>query len=97
MLHQREGGEKISSPHLVEAFWDQKPPKMGMCDLDWIIILLVRYLDAFQSGKSGGISSTLSLRNIFTSGAQFGKLGLETFRECFEAPNDIFWGKSLLL
>jgi hypothetical protein len=38
MVHLREGGGKISSPHSVEYFGDQKPPKMGRCDLDWIII-----------------------------------------------------------
>jgi len=38
MLHQREGQGKISSPHLVKYFGEQKPPKMARCDLNWIII-----------------------------------------------------------
>lgn len=34
---------------------------------------------------------------IFTSGIQFGKMGSETFRENFEASNDVIFVKKLLL
>lgn len=51
MVYHRVGGGKISSPYLVEAFGDQNPPKMGRCDLDWIIILFSIPLNAFRVGK----------------------------------------------
>jgi len=51
MVHQREAGRKFSSPHSVEAFGDQKPPKMGRCDPDWIIILFFIHLDALRVEK----------------------------------------------
>ena len=57
MVHQREGGGKFSSPHLVKDFGDQKPPKMGMCDVNYIIILFFIHRDAFEVKKSGGIIS----------------------------------------
>ena len=47
MVHEIQGGGKFSSPHLVKDFREKNPPKMERCDLDWIIIFLVTYLDAF--------------------------------------------------
>jgi len=44
MVHLREGGETNSPPHLVEAFGDQNPPKMGRRDPGWIIILFFIHL-----------------------------------------------------
>ena len=90
MVHPREGGGKISSPHLVEAFGDQNPPKMGRCDQDWIIILFIIHLDAFRMENV----KESSHRNLFTGGTQFGKLGSEIFRERFEASNDVFLRKN---
>ena len=87
MVHQREGGGKISSPHSVKAFGDQNPPKMGRCDLNWIIIFFVIHLDTF--GVEKGEES--SHRTVFTRGTQFGKMRSETFWECFEASNNVFW------
>jgi len=51
MVHQREGGGRTSSPHSIKYFGDQKPPKMGRCDLDWIIIFFVIHLDEFGVEK----------------------------------------------
>ena len=51
MVRPREGGGEISSPHLVEAFGDQKPPKMGRCDVDWIIILFFIHIYALKVEK----------------------------------------------
>ena len=86
MVHQRDGGGKNSSPHSLEAFRDQKPLKMGRCDPDWIIILFAIHLDAFGMGKV----EESAHETVFTGGTHFGKIGSETFREHFEASNDVF-------
>jgi len=59
----REYEGKISSPHSVEAFGDQNPPKMGRCDLKFIIMLFFIHIDAFRVEKM----EELVLRTIFTS------------------------------
>ena len=51
MVHQREGGGKISSPHSLKYFGDQKSPKMGRCDPNWITILFVIHLNALRVEK----------------------------------------------
>ncbi len=48
MVLYEEGREKNPSSHLVKAFGDQKPRKMGRCDLNRIIILFSIHLDAFK-------------------------------------------------
>ena len=92
MVHQREGGGNISSPHSVKDFGEQKPPKMGRCDPDWIIILFVIHLDASRVEKVE--ESTHGI--VFTSETEFGEKGSETFLEHFEASNDVFWGKNFV-
>lgn len=42
---------KIYSPHWVDAFGDQNPPKMGVYDLDWMSIFFFIHLDAFKVEK----------------------------------------------
>lgn len=86
MVHQREGGGKISSPYSVKYFGDQKPPKMGRCDPNWIIILLVIYLDAF--GVENVDESSQGI--VFTGGTHFGKMRSKTFQQHFEASNEVF-------
>lgn len=81
MVHLREGGAEISSPHLIEAFGDPKPKKMERCDSDWIIILFFIHLNVFKMEKLK--ESTHGA--IFTNETQFGKLRFETFREQFKA------------
>lgn len=54
MVHQREGGKILSSPHLIQDFWYQKPPKMGRCDLDHYIFCYPS--QCIQSGKNGRIN-----------------------------------------
>ena len=75
MVHQREGGGKISSPHLVEAFGDQKPPKIGRFDLDWIIIFFFIHPNDFRVKK---VEESTRM-TILTDGMQFGKFGSKTF------------------
>jgi len=93
MVHKREGGGKISSPNLLKAFGDQKPPKMGRCDLNWVIILFFIYLDALGLEKV----EESTHRTVFSGGTQFGEVGFETFWEHFEASNEFFRGKSFPL
>jgi len=62
MVHRREGGGKISSPHLVKYFGRQKPPKMRRCDPNWIIIFLLIHLNAFGVEKV----EELAHRTVFT-------------------------------
>ena len=71
-------------------------PKTFECcnsDSDWIIILFFIHLDAFGVEKwRNQLNGT-----VFTSGTQFGKTESETFQNHFEASNDVFRGKTLLL
>ena len=85
MVQQREGGGKTSSPHLVKSFGDQKPPKMGRCDLNWIIILFSIHLDVFGVEKR----EESTHETFFTEKTQFGETKSKTLWECFEASNDI--------
>ena len=69
MVHQRDGGGKISSSHSVKSFGDQMPPKMGRCDLDWIIILFFIHINAFRVEKveestHGTILLKITTRNV---------------------------------
>jgi len=57
-------------------------------DPDWIIKLFVIHINALTMEKV----EESTLRTIFTSETQSGKLGSESFQEHFEASNDIFWG-----
>lgn len=57
-------------------------------DLDWIIILFYIHLNAFRVENV----EESTHRTIFTGGIQVGKTHFETFRELFEASNDIFLG-----
>ena len=91
MVHQREGGGKISSPHLVKYFGAKTPPKMGRCDPNWIIMLFVIHLDAFGVEKLEDSTH----ETIFTSRTQFGKTHSETFYKSFEVLNNFFGGKTL--
>jgi len=75
MVHQREGGGKISSPHSVKDFGDQKPAKMGSCDLNWIIILFSIHINVFGVEKVEDSAHV----TIFTSGTSLAKRGLEPF------------------
>ena len=75
MVHEREGGGNISSPHLVKYFEKEKPTKMVRCDKNSIIIRFSIHLDAFGVGEVE--ESTHG--TIFTSGTQFGETGSETF------------------
>lgn len=84
MVCQREVGGKISSPHSIKYFGDQNPPKMGRCEMNWIIILFFTHIDAFGVEK---VWESTHL-TIFTDGAQFGETRSKTLWECFNAPND---------
>ena len=86
MVHQREGVGKISSPHSLKDFGDENPPKMGRCDLNWIIIFSVIHLNAFGVEKV----EESSHGTVFTSETQFGEMGSEAFQERFETSNDVF-------
>lgn len=63
---------------------------MMMIEIDpyWIIVFVFIHLYAFIVEKA--VES--SHQTIFTGGNQFGKMGFETFEECFEPSNEIFWG-----
>ena len=50
MVHQREGGGNISSPHLVK-YSREKPPKIGRCDPYWIIIFFFVHLNSLKVEK----------------------------------------------
>ena len=75
MVHQREGGGKISSPYQVTAFGGQKPPKMERCDPNWIIILFVIHLDAFVVEKLEESSHEV----FFIGMTQFSETTSQTF------------------
>ena len=85
--------EKKFLTSFSKIFWDQNPPKMGRCHSNWIIILFFIHLNGFGVEKV----EESTHRTIFTSGTQFRKTRFETFQECFEASNDVFWGKNLSL
>jgi len=51
MVHQREVAGKVFSHYSVNYFGDKRPPKMGRCDLDCIIILFFIHLDALRVEK----------------------------------------------
>jgi len=55
-------------------------------DQYWIIILFLIHLDVFKVEKLEELANKI----VFTDKTQFGKMGPETFRERFEASNDIF-------
>jgi len=75
MVHLRKDGRKFPSPHLIESFGDQKAPKIGIKDTDWIIILVFIHLDDFRLGKV----EELSHKNIFNDASKFDKFGSKTF------------------
>ena len=55
--------------------------------------MFVIHLDAFRVDK---VEKSADM-TIFTGRTELGKLGSETFREHFEASNNILGGKTLLL
>lgn len=87
MIDQREDGGKISTPHPIEAFGEKNPPKMGRCDLDWVIISFFIHLDAFRVEKVKELTHEIA----FICKTKFGKIRSKTFLEHFEASNNIFW------
>jgi len=56
--------------------------------MNWIIIYLVIYLDAFGVEKVEELAHEI----VFTGRTQFHKSESEIFWEHFEASNDVFWG-----
>jgi len=78
----------MSSPHSTKYFEDQNAPKMGRYDSDWIIILFFIHLNAFEVEK---VEESYH-GAVFIGGTQFGKMGPQTFEECFEASNYFFLG-----
>lgn len=75
MVQYREGEEKISSPHSVNYFGDQNPPKMWSCDLYWIIVLFVIHLKAFRV-ENFELSACVTFS---IGGTDFGETWSETF------------------
>lgn len=59
---------------------------ISMVDLDWTIILVFIHVNAFRVEK---VEESVH-RTLFTSWNYFGKLGFESFWECFEASKTFF-------
>jgi len=74
-----KGGGKFSSPYSVEAFGDQNPPKMGVCDMYWITIFFLIYRMHLEWKRWMNHLTGL----FFTDEIQFGILGLETLLKHF--------------
>lgn len=93
MVHQREGGENISLPHSVKYFGDQKPPKMGRFDLNWIIIFFPSMSTYFEWKKW----RNHLMGPFLMTGPSLVKWGLKTFGSVLRHQMKVFGGKNLLL